>query len=282
MAGIVSSWGWSHVGGGGLATRVHAHKISRRIHIHSLTLHRYRLRQRIDIADVSDTYSSWVLPSLLDVSPSPRAAAQAVDSDVAGSSSRGLSTLYAWQRDPRLAALGARCIGPWAQGQAAAQERFARQRYALGVPEGDAEIPHGQAMPLEYNLDALNGVAYDKGCYIGQELVARTHFKGVIRKRLMPVRLAAADPDATPAPPQPGARVAVAGAREGAPAKAALRALCQDAGLALLRLDAALPAARDQGPGLRIDEGEGPAWEVHPTVPDWWPAEWTSAEAGSG
>lgn len=41
-------------------------------------------------------------------------------------------------------------------------------------------------MPLEYNLDALNAISYTKGCYVGQELVARTHHKGVVRKRLMP------------------------------------------------------------------------------------------------
>ena len=44
-------------------------------------------------------------------------------------------------------------------------------------------------MPLEYNLDALNGISYTKGCYVGQELVARTHNKGVVRKRLMPVSI---------------------------------------------------------------------------------------------
>jgi len=47
----------------------------------------------------------------------------------------------------------------------------------------------GHAMPLEYNLDGLNGVSYSKGCYVGQELVARTHNRGVVRKRLMPVRI---------------------------------------------------------------------------------------------
>lgn len=44
-------------------------------------------------------------------------------------------------------------------------------------------------MPLEYNLDALNGVSYSKGCYVGQELIARTHNRGVVRKRLMPVTI---------------------------------------------------------------------------------------------
>ena len=42
----------------------------------------------------------------------------------------------------------------------------------------------GSAIPLEYNIDWLNGVSYDKGCYVGQELVARVHFGGLVRKRL--------------------------------------------------------------------------------------------------
>ena len=45
----------------------------------------------------------------------------------------------------------------------------------------------GEAIPLEYNLAALNAINFDKGCYVGQELVARTHHRGVIRKRLMPL-----------------------------------------------------------------------------------------------
>ena len=46
-----------------------------------------------------------------------------------------------------------------------------------------------QALPLEANLDCLNGVSFRKGCYLGQELTARTHFQGLIRKRLVPVYL---------------------------------------------------------------------------------------------
>ena len=42
---------------------------------------------------------------------------------------------------------------------------------------------------MEYNLDGLHGISFTKGCYVGQELVARTHFRGVVRKRLMPVVL---------------------------------------------------------------------------------------------
>lgn len=43
-------------------------------------------------------------------------------------------------------------------------------------------------MPLEYNLSGLNAISFDKGCYVGQELIARTHHQGVIRKRLLPLR----------------------------------------------------------------------------------------------
>lgn len=46
----------------------------------------------------------------------------------------------------------------------------------------------GEAMPLEYNFAALNAISFDKGCYVGQELIARTHHRGVIRKRLLPLR----------------------------------------------------------------------------------------------
>lgn len=46
----------------------------------------------------------------------------------------------------------------------------------------------GEAIPLEYNFVGLNAISFDKGCYVGQELIARTHHRGVIRKRLIPLR----------------------------------------------------------------------------------------------
>lgn len=60
-------------------------------------------------------------------------------------------------------------------------------RYKLGVGEGINELLVGQSFPLEMNCDYLNGVSFNKGCYIGQELTARTFHTGVIRKRLMPL-----------------------------------------------------------------------------------------------
>ncbi|XP_063991653.1 putative transferase CAF17 homolog, mitochondrial isoform X2 [Diachasmimorpha longicaudata] len=60
-------------------------------------------------------------------------------------------------------------------------------RYRLGIGEGMQDLPPGKAFPLEVNCDYLHGVSFHKGCYIGQELTARTHHTGVVRKRLMPL-----------------------------------------------------------------------------------------------
>lgn len=68
----------------------------------------------------------------------------------------------------------------------ASLEDYNIHRFNLGVSEGVSELEN--QIPLEHNLAWLNGVSFNKGCYIGQELVARTHHVGVIRKRIMPVR----------------------------------------------------------------------------------------------
>jgi folate-binding Fe-S cluster repair protein YgfZ len=78
-------------------------------------------------------------------------------------------------------------------------------RYRLGVAEGGDELLPAKALPFEANADYIHGVAFDKvvasrhacinrwghiqGCYIGQELTARTYHTGVVRKRIMPVRI---------------------------------------------------------------------------------------------
>lgn len=68
----------------------------------------------------------------------------------------------------------------------------------LGVPSGATELPPAEALPLESNVELLNGVSFSKGCYLGQELTARTHFRGVVRKRLLPVVDARLAPPSSP------------------------------------------------------------------------------------
>ena len=51
----------------------------------------------------------------------------------------------------------------------------------------------GHAVPLEYNMDGLHAINFAKGCYVGQELIARAHYQGAVRKRLMPASIEALD-----------------------------------------------------------------------------------------
>ena len=67
------------------------------------------------------------------------------------------------------------------------EETYYKHRYCLGLSEGIAEVENG--IPLEHNGAFCNSISFNKGCYVGQELVARANFTGVIRKRIMPVTL---------------------------------------------------------------------------------------------
>lgn len=64
---------------------------------------------------------------------------------------------------------------------------YRRTRYSLGLPEGADEFKSGEGLPLEANADLCNGVSFSKGCYVGQELTARSRFVGVVRRRVAPI-----------------------------------------------------------------------------------------------
>lgn len=63
---------------------------------------------------------------------------------------------------------------------------YTYHRLAYGIAEGLQEINSEKAFPLEYNFDLLHGICWTKGCYVGQELTARTKFVGEVRKRIFP------------------------------------------------------------------------------------------------
>jgi len=63
-----------------------------------------------------------------------------------------------------------------------------------GVPDCENGLIQEKTIPLEANLDQLNAISFNKGCYIGQELTARTHHQGLIRKRILPFHLEAVSP----------------------------------------------------------------------------------------
>lgn len=167
----------------------------------------YRLRSKVEIDDVSSDHLVF---------------AAAAGSRIDG----GLGFA-----DPRHPALGDRVLLPPDHVSSAAEadqaEAAARDRHriALAVPDGSRDMEVGKAILLENNADLLNGVAWDKGCYIGQELTARTRYRGLVKKRLTPVRLQG---DVPP----PGTVLVESGTEIGE-----MRSSNGDLGLALLRLD---------------------------------------------
>jgi len=102
--------------------------------------------------------------------------------------------------DPRLPALGVRVLMP--AGQAAKKLNlpeapladYEALRLSLGVPDGSRDLPVEKALLLESGFDELNGVDWKKGCYMGQELTARTKYRGLVKKRLFPVQVEGALP----------------------------------------------------------------------------------------
>ncbi|KAH8312705.1 hypothetical protein KR044_012395 [Drosophila immigrans] len=157
-------------------------------------LRTYRVRKRIDIDTVEDEYAPWVIYNEQRQQALPIAASKPDDLFVTP--------------DPRLDALGTRVLAPTDLNQSnlikqlwrhhevfatphSSDNNYKLLRYKQGIGEGVEELPPGKCFPLEANADYLNGVSFNKGCYVGQELTARVHHSGVIRKRYMPMRFTA-------------------------------------------------------------------------------------------
>ncbi len=93
--------------------------------------------------------------------------------------------------DPRLPTLGWRGIVPLEAACSLGQalpETYHAHRIALGIPEGGKDFAFVDAFPHEAQMDQLRGVDFDKGCYVGQEVVSRMQHRGTARTRIVPVR----------------------------------------------------------------------------------------------
>jgi folate-binding protein YgfZ len=99
-------------------------------------------------------------------------------------------------RDPRSDALGYRAYVPREHARAAEIDASAYEarRIAVGVPKGGVDFAYGDAFPHEANFDRINGVDFNKGCYIGQEVVSRMQHRGTARKRIVQVAFSADAP----------------------------------------------------------------------------------------
>lgn len=61
---------------------------------------------------------------------------------------------------------------------------YLEDKYNLAIPDGNMDLVVEKSLVQEFGLDDLNGISYNKGCYLGQELVSRTKSQGVIRKKI--------------------------------------------------------------------------------------------------
>lgn len=74
-------------------------------------------------------------------------------------------------------------------------EAYEAHRIACGAPRGGVDFIYGDAFPHEANMDRLHGVDFDKGCYVGQEVVSRMEHRGTARTRTVRVRLGGGAPE---------------------------------------------------------------------------------------
>jgi folate-binding protein YgfZ len=142
--------------------------------------------------------------------------------------------------DPRSAALGWRILVPAELAQKVADligaelvesPAYEAHRIALGVPRGGLDFMYGDAFPHETNMDRLHGVDFDKGCYVGQEVVSRMQHRGTGRTRT--VRIVLEDFS-----PEPGTAILA-----GEKSVGTIGSTAGQNGLALIRIDRAADAA---------------------------------------
>ncbi len=88
--------------------------------------------------------------------------------------------------DPRRPELGGRACGA-AVAADAAEDDWQAHRLAAGVPDPAADAPSDKTWPIEANFDLLNGIDFQKGCFVGQETASRMKRRGAIKTRMLPV-----------------------------------------------------------------------------------------------
>lgn len=159
---------------------------------------RFRLRSKVAIAPLAD----WVVQAGWGDAPIPPGATP----------------------DPRLAEAGWRLATPTPL--PADGGDYDAHRLSLGLPDGSRDMEAEHSVLLEAGFDELHGVSWSKGCYMGQELTARTKYRGLVKRRLVPVSVEG------PLPAR-GTPVTLAGAEVGE-----MRSGQDGQGMALLRLSA--------------------------------------------
>jgi tRNA-modifying protein YgfZ len=207
-------------------------------------LNLYKLRAKLIIEDLSEVLgvlAAW-------------------DNGVPARAPEGSKKIGLSYADPRTPTLGLRVMLPPHLAATAASSLgailldasdYEAHRIALGIPQGGVDFRYGDAFPHEADMDQLAGVDFQKGCYVGQEVVSRMEHRGTARTRAVPVRYDGAAPET-------GAMIVASHRQLGH-----MGSTGAGIGIALLRLDRVADALSNGQPvtagGVRI----------HLVKPDW-------------
>jgi folate-binding protein YgfZ len=203
----------------------------------------YKLRAKVEIAPAPELaiLVAWDAEAAARADPSPQGGGEGA-------------------RDPRLARLGRRWLAPVDSVEAnAAATDWHAHRIALAIPEGGVDFVFGDTFPHDAAMDSLHGVAFEKGCYIGQEVVSRMHHRGTARRRVVALSAAGLLPEA-------GADIVAGGAPVGR-----LGSSAAGRAIGIARLDR-LRAALDAGQPVQV-AGE----EIAVSLPPWATYDWPAA-----
>ena len=181
----------------------------------------YKLRSKVDVQEVTESFRTIVVYG--------DEALDALGLDPECGATRTLENGIIAFVDPRLTALGARLLVPAGASPPFAgdgdEADYTALRLRLGVAEGSKELLAEKSILLEMGFEELNGVDFQKGCYMGQELTARTKYRALIRKRLLTVT-------GTADLPEPGTAL-----MKGSKKVGELRVASAHLGIALVKLD---------------------------------------------
>ncbi len=204
----------------------------------------YKLRADLELMDATE---DWCVAALLGDGAAALFGLDGAEMGTTAALAEG-GLIY---RDPRPPMPGLRALLPRAAGlapildmeeiSAGAAADYDSARIAACVPDGSRDMTVGKATLMEFDFEGLRGVDFDKGCYVGQELTARTKYRGLVRRRLKRVRIDG------PLPP-PGTPVMANNMEAGE--------ICSglaDEALALLRIDRSEEA---RAAGIPLKAGE--------------------------
>ncbi|ACK50069.1 folate-binding protein YgfZ [Methylocella silvestris BL2] len=187
-------------------------------------LNLHKMRAKISIEDLSETLGVAAL--------------------IAGEAPSGIGALV--YRDMRAPGMGERVIASREALERISdsdESAYEARRIAAGVPRGGRDFVYGDAFVQDVNLDWLNGVDFKKGCYVGQEVVARVHYRKSAKKRIVKFSFEGE-------PPAPGVEIAAGG-----PPLGQVGSISGSEGLAMIRLDRLEDA---KAAGAVVKAGETP------------------------